>query len=113
MEQRVTLILLMSKLNLISSYDCMRCTILLQVSLLLGAIGNQAEVPEEGRSLSAVMLRRLFSSEFEEFFAKLPEEQKAALKAQIILSVQQEPSKTVRRKCADLAAEVILVHQHI
>ena len=53
------------------------------------------------------MLRRLFSSEFEEFFAKLPEEQKAALKAQIIVSVQQEPSKTVRKKCADLAAEVI------
>ena len=79
----------------------------LQVSLLLGAIGNQAEIPEEGRSLAAVMLRRLFSSEFEEFFAKLPEEQKAALKAQIIVSVQQEPSKTVRRKCADLAAEVI------
>ena len=78
-----------------------------QVSLLLGAIGNQAEVPEEGRSLSAVMLRRLFSSEFEEFFAKLPDEQKTALKAQIIVSVQQEPSKTVRRKCADLAAEVI------
>ena len=77
------------------------------MSLLLGAIGNQAEIPEEGRSLAAVMLRRLFSSEFEEFFAKLPEEQKAALKAQIIVSVQQEPSKTVRRKCADLAAEVI------
>ena len=53
------------------------------------------------------MLRRLFSSEFEEFFAKLPDEQKTALKAQIIVSVQQEPSKTVRRKCADLAAEVI------
>ena len=64
-------------------------------------------MPEEGRSLSAVMLRRLFSSEFEEFFAKLPDEQKTALKAQIIVSVQQEPSKTVRRKCADLAAEVI------
>jgi len=77
-----------------------------RVSLLLGAIGNQAEIPEEGRSLGAVMLRRLFSSEFEEFFAKLPEEQKAALKAQIIVSVQQEPSKTVRKKCADLAAEV-------
>ena len=50
----------------------------------------------------------LFSSEFEEFFAKLPDEQKAALKAQIIVSVQQEPSKTVRKKCADLAAEVSL-----
>ena len=52
------------------------------------------------------IMRRLFSSEFEEFFAKLPDEQKAALKAQIIVSVQQEPSKTVRKKCADLAAEV-------
>ena len=30
-----------------------------------------AEIPEEGRSLAAVMLRRLFSSEFEDFFSKV------------------------------------------
>jgi len=77
-----------------------------KVNILLGAISNHAEVPEDGRQLSAVMLRRLFSSEFEEFFGKLPEDQKAGLKAQIILSVQNEPNKNVRRKCADLAAEV-------
>jgi len=77
-----------------------------KVNILLGAISNHAEVPEDGRQLSAVMLRRLFSSEFEDFFGKLPEEQKAGLKAQIILSVQNEPNKNVRRKCADLAAEV-------
>jgi len=77
-----------------------------KVTLLLGAIGNYAEMPEEGRQLAAVMLRRLFSSEFEEFFGKLPEEHKAQLKHQIILSVEKEPSKGVRRKCADLAAEV-------
>jgi len=77
-----------------------------KVTLLLGAISNHAEIPEEGRQLAAVMLRRLFSNEFEEFFGKIPEEQKAALKAQIILSVQNEPSKHVRKKCADLAAEV-------
>jgi len=77
-----------------------------KVNLLLGAISNHAEVPEDGRQLSAVMLRRLFSSEFEEFFGKLPDEQKAGLKTQIILSVQNEPNKNVRKKCADLAAEV-------
>jgi len=77
-----------------------------KVNILLGAISNHAEVPEEGRQLAAVMLRRLFSSEFDDFFGKLPEEQKTGLKNQIILSVQSEPSKGVRKKCADLAAEV-------
>ena len=37
----------------------------------MGAISNVAEIPEEGRQLAAVMLRRLFSSEFEEFFGKV------------------------------------------
>ena len=77
-----------------------------KVSLLLGVISNHAEIPEEGRLLSAVMLRRLFSYEFDEFFGKLPEDQKTALKEQIIVCVQREPSKNVRRKCADLASEV-------
>jgi len=76
-----------------------------KVTMLLESISNK-EIPEEGRSLAAVMLRRLFSSDFTEFFSKLSDEQKAGLKNQIILSVQQEPSKQVRRKCADLAAEV-------
>ena len=77
-----------------------------KVNILLGAISNVAEIPEEGRQLSAVMLRRLFSSEFEEFFGKIPEEQQRVLKEQIINCVQNEPNKNVRRKCADLAAEV-------
>ena len=42
-----------------------------KVNILLGAISNVAEIPEEGRQLSAVMLRRLFSSEFDEFFGKV------------------------------------------
>ena len=36
----------------------------------------------------------------------MPEEQKVVLKEQIINCVQNEPNKNVRRKCADLAAEV-------
>ena len=39
--------------------------------MLLGAISNHAEIPEEGRQLAAVMLRRLFSSEFDDFFGKV------------------------------------------
>ena len=42
-----------------------------KVSILLGAVSNAAEIPTEGRSLAAVMLRRLFSNEFEEFFGKV------------------------------------------
>ena len=42
-----------------------------KVTVLLGAVSNVAEIPEEGRSLAAVMLRRLFSSEFEDFFSKV------------------------------------------
>ena len=76
------------------------------MTILLGAISNAAEIPIEGRSLAAVMLRRLLSSEFEEFFGKLPDQQKTVLKEQIINCVQNEPDKNVRRKVADLAAEV-------
>ena len=43
------------------------------MTVLLGAVSNVAEIPEEGRSLAAVMLRRLFSSEFEDFFSKVSE----------------------------------------
>ena len=38
--------------------------------------------------------------------SQLPEEQKTLLKGQIITCVQNEPDKNVRRKVADLAAEV-------
>jgi hypothetical protein len=37
---------------------------------------------------------------------QLPEEQKAQLKGQVLLCVSNEPNKGVRKKCADLAAEV-------
>ncbi len=62
---------------------------------------------EEGRQLAAVMLRRLISSEFEAFFPKLPAEQQAQFKGQLLLVLQQEPNKNVRKKLADLVAEVV------
>jgi len=77
-----------------------------KVNFLLGAVSDVTGVGEDGRQLAAVMLRRLFSSEFDDFYLKLPEDQKAQLKHQILLCVQNEPNKNCRRKCADLAAEV-------
>lgn len=56
--------------------------------------------------MSAVLLRRLFSSEFQEFYPKLPVESQAQLKEQIILAVQQEQSDQMRRKVCEVIAEV-------
>ena len=47
-----------------------------------------------------------FSGKIYAVLFQLPEEQKVILKEQIINCVQNEPNKNVRRKCADLAAEV-------
>lgn len=52
------------------------------------------------------MLRRLLTSEFQEFFGKLPDEQKASFKQELLNMLQQEPNRNVRRKLVDLVAEV-------
>ena len=63
-------------------------------------------VGDDGRQLAAVMLRRLLTSEFQEFFGKLPDEQKASFKQELLNMLQQEPNRNVRRKLVDLVAEV-------
>lgn len=64
---------------------------------LVGAVQN-AVVGEEGRQTAAVLLRRLLSAEFFEFFPKLPVEQQAQLKQQLLLTLQMEVSQQLRRK---------------
>lgn len=56
--------------------------------------------------MSAVLLRRLFSNEFQDFYPKLPVEQQSQLKDQIIQIVQQEQSDSMRRKICEVIAEV-------
>lgn len=56
--------------------------------------------------MSAVLLRRLFSNEFQDFYPKLPAEQQTQLKEQIIQIVQQEQSDSMRRKICEVIAEV-------
>ena len=57
------------------------------------------------RSMAAVLLRRLYTSNFEEFWPQFTPEQQVQLKEQMLLSIQQEPNSTVRKKICECAAE--------
>lgn len=56
--------------------------------------------------MSAVLLRRLLSSEFSDFYPNLSPEQQASLKEQILIGIQLEQSNQLRHKVCDVAAEV-------
>ncbi len=78
-----------------------------KVQMLFSALTVDREsVGEEGRQLAAVMLRRTISSDWEEFFPKLPPEAQTQFKSDLLVMLQQEPNKNVRKKVADLVAEV-------
>ncbi|XP_031831169.1 karyopherin beta 3 isoform X1 [Nomia melanderi] len=76
-----------------------------KVTFLLTSLCN-ATLVEEMRAMAAVLLRRLFSSEFVDFYPTIPPEAQAQLKEQILLSVQNEQTETIRRKVCEVAAEV-------
>ena len=77
-----------------------------KTTLLFGSLTPGGDIPEEGRHLAAVMLRRLLSTEFTEFFKNINEEQKAQFKAQVLTLLQNEPNKAMRKKMVDLVAEI-------
>ena len=77
------------------------------MQLLFSALTTaSAGIAEEGRSLAAVMIRRVITAEFSDFFPKLSAEQQASFKSDMLVVLQQEPSRTVRKKLADLVAEL-------
>ncbi|KAI8430138.1 hypothetical protein MSG28_000535 [Choristoneura fumiferana] len=80
-----------------------------KVLYLVGAIQN-GDVSEEGRQTAAVLLRRLFSAEFFEFFPKLPFEQQAMLREQLLLTIQMDVSQQLRRKICDVVSELARSH---
>ncbi len=55
--------------------------------------------------MGAVLLRRLYTSTFEEFWPEFPPELQAQVKQEMLVSVQQEENAIVRRKLCDCAAE--------
>ncbi|XP_037940844.1 importin-5 [Teleopsis dalmanni] len=56
--------------------------------------------------MAAVLLRRLFTSEFLDFYKELPQESQAQFLQQILLGVQQEVTPNLRRKICEVVAEV-------
>ncbi|XP_060518606.1 importin-5 [Cylas formicarius] len=76
-----------------------------KVSHLLGAIHN-ASLGDDARQMSAVLLRRVFSNDFAEFYPKLPPESQAQLKEQVLLGVQQVQTEQLRHKVCEVVAEV-------
>ncbi|XP_028164572.1 importin-5 [Ostrinia furnacalis] len=76
---------------------------------LVGAIQN-VELGDDGRQSAAVFLRRLLSTEFFEFFPKLPVEQQAMLREQLLLTLQMDVSQQLRRKISDVVSELARNH---
>lgn len=76
----------------------------LKVTHLLATLHN-GQQSEEARQMAAVLLRRLFTSEFLEFYKELPQEAQGQLLQQILLAVQQDVTPNLRRKICEVVAE--------
>ncbi|VDK40821.1 unnamed protein product [Taenia asiatica] len=62
------------------------------------------------RTLAAVLCRRLLMVDCEEAFGPLPEETKSGIRQQLLMSIVSEPVELMRRKIADVAAELVREH---
>ncbi|KAH3808344.1 hypothetical protein DPMN_136697 [Dreissena polymorpha] len=58
------------------------------------------------RTLAAVLLRRLFTNDFSEWWPKLPPEIQEGLKKELMNAIQEELTPPVKRKICDAAAEL-------
>lgn len=56
--------------------------------------------------MAAVLLRRLFSSSFEEIYPGLTVEMQTAVKTELLNGIQADASSSIRRKVCDVAAEL-------
>ncbi|EDV47806.1 importin-5 [Drosophila erecta] len=77
----------------------------LKVTHLLSNIQN-GQQSEEARQMAAVLLRRLFTTEFMEFYKGIQPESQNQLLQQILMAVRQEVTPQLRRKICEVVAEV-------
>ncbi|XP_068157334.1 importin-5 [Drosophila tropicalis] len=75
-----------------------------KVTHLLGNIHN-GQQSEEARQMAAVLLRRLFTTDFLEFYKEIPTESQNQLLQQILLAVQLDVTPQLRRKICEVIAE--------
>uniref|UniRef100_A0AAZ3PXV9 IPO4/5-like TPR repeats domain-containing protein n=1 Tax=Oncorhynchus tshawytscha TaxID=74940 RepID=A0AAZ3PXV9_ONCTS len=76
-----------------------------KITFLLQAI-RDAACAEEVKTMAAVLLRRLLSSSFEEIYPGLTVDMQTAIKTELVTSIQTEASPNIRKKVADIAAEL-------
>ncbi|XP_037552498.1 importin-5 isoform X2 [Nematolebias whitei] len=76
-----------------------------KITFLLQAV-RDASAAEEVRQMAAVLLRRLLSSSFEEIYPGLTLEMQTAIKAELLMSIQQANPPNIRKKVCDIAAEL-------
>ncbi|KAK9504651.1 hypothetical protein O3M35_010937 [Rhynocoris fuscipes] len=76
-----------------------------RVLLLLNTIHNAVQREEE-RQMATVLLRRLFTADFVDFFPKLPPESQQELKARVLAILHTEQSDNLRRKSCEVVAEM-------
>ena len=74
------------KLSCQCRYDC--CAVVTQV-----------------RTMAAVLLRRLYTSTFEEFWPEFSAEQQASIKEQHLVGIQNEADASIRKKMCECTAE--------
>ncbi|KAA0200068.1 putative importin-beta 3 [Fasciolopsis buskii] len=74
-------------------------------TLLLQTISDNG-VPSQSRHMAAILGRRLLVNDYTSAFEALPDETKVAAKQQFLLGVVHETENIMRRKIADLAAEL-------
>ncbi|CDI96909.1 importin 5 [Echinococcus multilocularis] len=80
-----------------------------RLSLFLQSMTDTTLAPVP-RTLSAVLCRRLLMGDCEEAFGPLPEETKNGIRQQLLVSIVNEPVELMRRKIADVAAELVREH---
>ncbi|KAK8747220.1 hypothetical protein OTU49_016688, partial [Cherax quadricarinatus] len=72
--------------------------------LLTNVVNKNAN--ENVRSMAAVLLRRLITTNFDEVFPTLPPEAQGQVQAQLLALVQQEEDANMRKKLCDIISEL-------
>ncbi len=80
-----------------------------RLSLFLQSMSD-ATLSPECRTLAAVLCRPLLMNDFDEAFQHLPENAKKELKNELLLAIKREPVELMRRKIADVVAELVREH---
>lgn len=76
-----------------------------KVAYLVAALRN-ADNAIEVRTLAAVLLRRLFTNDFNDWWPTVPEELQFGVKTELMKAIQEELTPPVKRKICDATAEL-------